>query len=61
MWGSIHPLKNYGGFCVIHLNAFNYISIMANSARILYLGYLVRLISHFQKLGQCDLDKKKSI
>ena len=25
--GSMHPLKNYGGFCVIPLNAFNYITI----------------------------------
>ena len=25
--GSMHPLKNYGGFCLIPLNAFNYIAI----------------------------------
>ena len=25
--GSMHPLKNYEGFCVIPLNAFNYITI----------------------------------
>ena len=25
--GSIHPLKNYGGFCVFPLNAFIYIII----------------------------------
>ena len=23
----MHPLKNYGGFCVFPLNAFNYITI----------------------------------
>ena len=28
---------------------------MADSAIILYLGFLVRLISHFEKLGQRDL------
>ena len=25
--GSMRPLKNYGGFCVLPLNAFNYITI----------------------------------
>ena len=56
--GSMHPLKNYGGFCVISLNAFNYIDYMADSAIILYLEFLEGLISHFQKLGQRDLIKK---
>ena len=27
-------------------------------AIILYLGFLLGLISHFEKLGHCDLDKK---
>ena len=31
---------------------------MANSAIILYSVCLVCLISHFEKLGQSDLDKK---
>ena len=31
---------------------------MANSAIILYLGFLVRLISQFEKLGQRDLNIK---
>ena len=31
---------------------------MADSAIILYLGFLEGLISYFEKLGQCDLDKK---
>ena len=56
--GSMHPLLNYGGFCVISLNAFNYINYMADSAIILYLEFLEGLISHFQKLGQRDLMKK---
>ena len=58
--GSMHPLKNYGGFCVIPLNAFNYITIW-QTAIILYLGFLEGLISHFQKLGQRDLNKKDYI
>ena len=33
---------------------------MANSALILYLGFLVGLISHFEKLGQRDLNKKSN-
>ena len=54
----MHPLKNYGGFCVIPLNAFNYIATyMADSAIILYLECLKGLISHFEKLGQRDLNK----
>ena len=28
-------------------------------AIILYLGFLIGLISNFEKLGQCDLNKKK--
>ena len=56
---NMHPLKYYGGFCVIPLNAFNYIyNYMADSALILYLEFLKGLISHFQKLGQCNLNKK---
>ena len=31
---------------------------MADSAIILYLGFLEGLISHYQKLGQRDLNKK---
>ena len=31
---------------------------MANNPIILYSVYLVCLISHFEKLGQSDLDKK---
>ena len=27
--GCMHPLKNYGGFCVFPLNAFNYITIFS--------------------------------
>ena len=34
---------------------------MANSAIILYLGCLEGLISHFEKLGQCNLNKKKYV
>ena len=55
----MHPLKNYGGFCVIPLNAFNYTTIMADSAIILYLECLKGLISNLKKLGQRDLSKKK--
>ena len=53
----MHPLKNYGGFCVIPLNAFNYITIW-QTAIILYLECLKGLIYHFKKLGQRDLNKK---
>ena len=34
---------------------------MANSAIILYLGFLGGLIFHFEKLGQRDLNKKINI
>ena len=34
---------------------------MADSAIILYLKFLEGLISHFEKLGQSDLDKKINI
>ena len=54
--GSMHPLKNYGGFCVFPLNAFNYITIW-QTAIILYLECLIGLIYHFKKLGQRDLNK----
>ena len=48
---SIHILKNYGGFCVIQLNgSYNITNYMANSAIILYLGFLLGLISQFEKL-----------
>ena len=30
---------------------------MADSTIILYLGFLVGLISYLEKLGQCDLNK----
>ena len=26
-WGSIHHLKNYGGFCIIPLNTFRYLTM----------------------------------
>ena len=43
------------------LNASNYITIyIANNAIILYSVFLVCLSSHFEKLGQSDLDKKDS-
>ena len=54
--GSIHPLKNYGGFCVIPLNVFKQ-NYMADST-CYNLGFLVGLISHFEKLGQYDLNNK---
>ena len=54
MGGSMHPLKNYGGFCVIPLKPL----IMADSGIILYLECLKGLIYHFKKLGQRDLNKK---
>ena len=57
MGGSMHPLKIFGGFCVIPLNAFNYKNYMADSAIILYLAFLKGLISHFKILGQRDLNK----
>ena len=50
----MHPLKNYGGFCVIPFNAFNYITIWQT----VYLECLKGLIYHFKKLGQRDLNKK---
>ena len=59
--GSMHPLKNYGGFCVITLNAFNLHNYMADSAIILYLECLKGLVDHFKKLGQCALNKKNYI
>ena len=34
---------------------------MADSAIILYLGFLVGLISYFEKLGQRDLNKKNYV
>ena len=34
---------------------------MADSAIILYLECLKGIISHFKKLGQCDLNKKDYI
>ena len=34
---------------------------MADSAIILYLGFLVGLISHFEKLAQQDLNKKNYV
>ena len=34
---------------------------MADSAIILYLEFLEGLISHFQKLGQRDVNKKSNI
>ena len=61
--GYMHHLKNYGGLCVIPLNAFNYITSLGLYSRQCYnfvfslLEFLEGLISHFQKLGQCDLNK----
>ena len=54
MGGSMHPLKNNGGFCVIPLKPL----IMEDSGIILYLECLKGLIYHFKKLGQRDLNKK---
>ena len=61
MGGSIYTLENYGGFCITALNISNYITVLLMfSAIILYEdeGFLVRLISHIEKLGQHDLNKK---
>ena len=49
------PPEKLWRICVIPLKAFNYI---ANSAIILYSVFLVCLSSHFEKLGQSDLDKE---
>ena len=57
-WG--HPLKNYGGF-VLFLQVLQLHNYMADSAIILYSVCLVCLSSHFEKLGQSDLDKKIKI
>ena len=45
IWQTVNALHNY----------------MANSAIILYLGFLVDLSYNFEKLGQLDLNKKNYV
>ena len=58
--GALHtaPEKLWMILC----NSFKWLYLhkyMADNAIILYLGFLVGFISYFEKLGQCDLNKKK--
>ena len=54
---SMHHLKNYGGFCVIPLNAFNYITIWQTVYNFVFrVSYFP-----FSKIGQRDLKKKNYI
>ena len=59
MGGGLHipPEKLWRILCISSkcLYLHNY---MANSAIILYLGFLVDLIYHIEKLGRRDLNKK---
>ena len=57
--GGSAPPEKLWRICVIPLNASNYINIVyRNRVIILYSVFLVCLSSHFEKLGQSDLDKK---
>ena len=59
--GAIHPLENYGGFCITPLNVSNYITVFLLFSAIILCedeGFLERLISQIEKLGHRDLKKK---